>query len=460
MAFEDLGQYGKAAAEYDASIAISPDAATYNDLGNVLIRLGNYDGAISAYKSAIASKPQLAHAYDGLGLALSAQDKYNEAIEPFNEAISRDNNPLYHCNKAKALLALKMDGDALECLNIADMLLKDGQSVLSAGNQTYIKESLEARAPLVEKLTKLVVPDIEARFAALSQQIAVLSSEVSYARKVNVEAELKSAQMKEIYANPKLKMHYETLLTTFTTQYATAHAISSGLLAPATDLKIILAEDILTAFIIVGNDVVKDVIAATYGFVHHRNLQQAASKLLAIAPNLNKFEEITEKLAREATLHPQRKEQLLSVNVDTIAEHQHQHLVAQCKELGKHVHDKFTGTKSKTGPEKLAHQSACVLIYKWMKDQITFENGVDIVDALIKSIITDIKDPPAQSAAHKHCIVMICTEIKYDNPILNNPALLKQVYEEDGPEALNMLINLYDPSLQATGESSLQADYV
>ena len=66
--------------------SISPDATTWSDKGDALSAQGKYDDAINAYYNALDLDPQYALAWSGKGQALYAQGKYDEAIEAYDEA--------------------------------------------------------------------------------------------------------------------------------------------------------------------------------------------------------------------------------------------------------------------------------------------------------------------------------------------------------------------------------------
>ena len=76
---------------------IMPAAATdladaYSHMGYVLHNLRRHEEAISAYKSAIAIKPDDADAYYDWHMALAELDRFEEASVPYQRAISIDPN--------------------------------------------------------------------------------------------------------------------------------------------------------------------------------------------------------------------------------------------------------------------------------------------------------------------------------------------------------------------------------
>jgi protein O-GlcNAc transferase len=70
------------------AIAINPTAGMYyNNLGSVLILMGQLDQAINAYRTAVKFKPDYAEAYNKLGVALKDKGQIDEAIAACREAI-------------------------------------------------------------------------------------------------------------------------------------------------------------------------------------------------------------------------------------------------------------------------------------------------------------------------------------------------------------------------------------
>ena len=123
LASIDIGELEVAEAHYRESLALEPQPAIYNDLGFVLERQGLTEEALEMYRKAIELDPESAsghhnlagslarqgeHAqaerhfraalerkpttqsYTGLGFVLRAQDRTDEAIGAFQQAIETD----------------------------------------------------------------------------------------------------------------------------------------------------------------------------------------------------------------------------------------------------------------------------------------------------------------------------------------------------------------------------------
>ena len=69
-------------------IRINPNYVdAYNNLGNVLKELGEFQKAVSCYKQVIQIQPDYADAYSNLGIALQEQGRFEEAIKSYQQAI-------------------------------------------------------------------------------------------------------------------------------------------------------------------------------------------------------------------------------------------------------------------------------------------------------------------------------------------------------------------------------------
>lgn len=76
---ERLGAFEQAEASYRKAIELQPDAAAYNNLGNVLGARGRLKDAIDAYREAAKREPGLASAHYNLGHSLILAHRFDEA---------------------------------------------------------------------------------------------------------------------------------------------------------------------------------------------------------------------------------------------------------------------------------------------------------------------------------------------------------------------------------------------
>ncbi|HID11733.1 MAG TPA: tetratricopeptide repeat protein [Candidatus Latescibacteria bacterium] len=81
----------KAIGHYRYALQLEPDhAATHNDLGNVLRRMGRLKEAVACYRRALRIRPDFAQAHNNLGIALAQQGDIDEAIEHYRRALDID----------------------------------------------------------------------------------------------------------------------------------------------------------------------------------------------------------------------------------------------------------------------------------------------------------------------------------------------------------------------------------
>ncbi len=100
------GQTEAAIAHYQQSIALRPGVSgIHYNLGNALKQQeGNLDEAITQYRWALALDPSYADAYLQVGIALYQQDRLEEAITHYQQAIALKPNADAYCNLGNALL--------------------------------------------------------------------------------------------------------------------------------------------------------------------------------------------------------------------------------------------------------------------------------------------------------------------------------------------------------------------
>ncbi len=82
-----LGMLEMSINAFKKSLAIEPNADTFNNLGNVHRDLNNTYKAIEAYKKAIILKPNFAVAYYNIGSIYAEQSKFDQAIKAYKNSI-------------------------------------------------------------------------------------------------------------------------------------------------------------------------------------------------------------------------------------------------------------------------------------------------------------------------------------------------------------------------------------
>ena len=91
-AYDTAGRNDEAANAYQQAIAIKPDVpGYYNNLGNVLARLGKIEEAKAAYtKSAELDPPNAATAWRNFGISLYNANRLGDAVEPLQKSAELD----------------------------------------------------------------------------------------------------------------------------------------------------------------------------------------------------------------------------------------------------------------------------------------------------------------------------------------------------------------------------------
>ncbi len=88
---ERKATYGRAVDDYKKAIALKPQGAFYNNMGEALAKSGDFDGAINAYKEAANIDPtNAATYYFNEGAILTNSGKVDQANAAFDKAIAAD----------------------------------------------------------------------------------------------------------------------------------------------------------------------------------------------------------------------------------------------------------------------------------------------------------------------------------------------------------------------------------
>jgi tetratricopeptide (TPR) repeat protein len=119
LALEHSGKLTEAAGQYRAALVLSPKDYEGNfALGRVLLLAGDAPGAEGQYRAAIAVRNDSAPARLGLAEALLGQNKYEAAVNAFDEYLKRNpGDRSAHFDRASALRNLDRYDDALSELD-------------------------------------------------------------------------------------------------------------------------------------------------------------------------------------------------------------------------------------------------------------------------------------------------------------------------------------------------------
>jgi tetratricopeptide (TPR) repeat protein len=90
-AYEITGKYADAASTYQQAVAVKPDPASYNNLGNSLARTGKVDDALTAYQKAIDLDPNNTAMYwRNFAVGLYNSGRIKESVVPLKKATEAD----------------------------------------------------------------------------------------------------------------------------------------------------------------------------------------------------------------------------------------------------------------------------------------------------------------------------------------------------------------------------------
>jgi tetratricopeptide (TPR) repeat protein len=90
-AYQHLGGYKKAIADYSQALQYKPDSApAFHDRGLCEMRLDQIDDAARDYDQALKLEPENPRTWNGRGAVYLKQLRYREAIECFGKAIQFD----------------------------------------------------------------------------------------------------------------------------------------------------------------------------------------------------------------------------------------------------------------------------------------------------------------------------------------------------------------------------------
>ena len=129
-------KYEDARKEYAEAVRLNPSTANRYSLGQAYIELGRFSDAETQYSAIQRLAPQEAGGYLGMGLAYSRQDKHEEAIRQFQQAISRDEN-LYDAYAQMGYSYADM-GDMESGQNMVDTLERFDQADLADTLSRYM----------------------------------------------------------------------------------------------------------------------------------------------------------------------------------------------------------------------------------------------------------------------------------------------------------------------------------
>lgn len=141
-------QYNAAVAKYNEAIKLNRDPAYFCNRAAAYCRLEQYDLAIQDCRTALSIDPKYSKAYGRMGLALSCQNRYEQAVEAYKKAVELDpNQETYKYN-------LKLAEDKLKELH--DSLRQNPQANMFGSSQMPDMSALLNNPAMVNMATQLM----------------------------------------------------------------------------------------------------------------------------------------------------------------------------------------------------------------------------------------------------------------------------------------------------------------
>lgn len=91
--YKTTHEYDKSISYYKKAIKVEPSVGSYNNMGNVYLKMGElyglkkyYNNAIKSYEKAIEIEPNFPATYNNMGVAYFKKGSYEKAIECYNKA--------------------------------------------------------------------------------------------------------------------------------------------------------------------------------------------------------------------------------------------------------------------------------------------------------------------------------------------------------------------------------------
>lgn len=155
-----LNNPDKAVALLKSALNENPDAIEILlDLGRLLNTIRYSSEAESCFKKIIEKDPDNPHAYHGIGLVKLHEEKYEEAIDYFLDAIDRlYYNPLAHFNLGEAFALAKMYPEAIQTFEVVQTMTQNIPKVFrwlaDLCEITENQEKFEFYSKIVKNLTR------------------------------------------------------------------------------------------------------------------------------------------------------------------------------------------------------------------------------------------------------------------------------------------------------------------
>jgi tetratricopeptide (TPR) repeat protein len=485
----EIEEYQLALASYDKIQKILPsEIKVYKAQGDCYRKMGNYEEALKKYQTALLKWENDDSAVDNDKAAIlnskalvemNMDDHLAEALKTFQEIIKLSpSNPLYHCNMGKILYAQGKQDQAMKEFSKAHDLIKSGAmgDELNKNNLEYLQNTFSQFLDNVNKINNITFakpdPLFEKRKAQyIDKSIANLEKPTTSVNDDGKKVE-DIANKKKIIENIDKLYEYKTgFVSNLSSAYLTAKAVSQGTFTLDTGNTIFDGAASLIKLVPLCGDKVAEAVTKIKEFVITAQIKKAANNVCKFSDTVTNFELAVEEVVIESILA--RQKELEAIEPEKyILKTWSDKFVSLVKKTKEKIETKLYGELNETPMMKLGYKDSCNVIEKIASGQIYGDQlAIRIKEAekiakltkvaldIIDQEIADCNKPyvaPAEvieqsSSFDACCQVFAVSNIKYDNPLLNNSALLQKLSKEIGFNNALALSN----SLVQQGEAEL-----
>jgi len=462
----NIEEYNEALSCYQQLAQKLPDNDILNKaVGDCYRKLGQYDKALKIYDTSInyckENSDDVAHLYiatllNSRGLTYKAVGEFKKACNDFNEAIKLSSqNPLYFCNKGNVLYTLGDSKGALECFSDAYAIVQSDQlkevDNLNKQNLTYINNTLKPFIKQLEALDKIeLIKKDEFISARQNKFVDKFIDALTNSSKNNIEV-VQIINTKEnlgiIQKTPALYEYYDGFLFGLSQSYTTSVVVNKNTFAIDTsNARVDIATTLISLIPYVGDKIAGGIKFAT-GIIKGKEVKNAASNVCKFATTPSDFDV----LAQDATVNiiMQNKQILQNIEPQKAVLPNWANKFSWIFKKYKLTEEKLYGDRNETTMQKFGYKLANDLVEKYIASGSIYENKPAITilpkdrEAKLIEIGTDLiiqaKDENLIKTPNPipcKCEIFTVYDIKYDNPILNYPDLVKYCAKIIGIESV------------------------
>jgi tetratricopeptide (TPR) repeat protein len=464
----EIGEYEKALSYYDDLAKKLPsNNEIYKAQGDCYRKLGQYEESLTKYgkgleiwgKDKSAGNEDKAALLNSQGLSYMETGKSKEALDNFNEAIKLTNkipNALYYCNQGAALYAQGNHAGSLEVFKKAHELVKLGKIAkgLNSENIHYINKTLEPFINQLQSMDGIALKKTDDIMIArqnkyVSHFINKLSESGSKEQELAKGENLIDSKSKlfKVQNNDKLYEYYDGCIFRLTQSYYTAFLVNTNAFKIDTsDNKVDIVSTLISFIPLIGAQISQGV-SSIGSFVKKAGIKKAASNVCKFASTPVEFEKIAQDALLDAILQRENAIQVIKAKEYVLPKWASQFTAVLKKTIKtkEEIEEALYGDRNETELQKLGCKLANDIVEQEISSGKIYEGETAIsikpdekkaklTKVLLNALDQDIKDSNEQTEFKEGqvaeegstcCNIFAAYDIKYDNPLLNSPDLLK-----------------------------------